>query len=237
MKRTELKRIIKTMLVEEAKSPADARFLKAFDKSFIQELMNQLGSVQDQWSYDDSPNLSGTIRNRKLIKTLDKIYNGEFPFDGQIVKITNAEDGEIVIAGNDDGVTLYKNGKSLDDSWLDTVLSTKGSSEVESFTTWISRGDEANKAFRKRSDREQNPDERGQDPARTAAVKTMTEKNLREGLSIFLAEATKMQDEIVDRLLNENKSLTYVFQEMINDFGEEELSDYWIRDRLNKKLG
>ena len=232
--RKDLKEMIASM-VEEAKSPADARFLKAFDKSFIQELMTRLDSVQDQWSYDDSPELSGTIRNRKLIKTLDKIYDMGDPFEGQIVKITSEEDGEIIIAGHwDHGIQLYKNGKSLDESWFDKLLSKKGSSEVEAFTTWISRGDEANKAFRKRSDREANPDERGEDPAKTKAVEALAKTKLADQLAIFGQDLADNSEQVAEKMINENMSLTRVVQDMIED-SDMELSDFYIKKNLRDK--
>ena len=64
----------------------------------------------------------------------------------------------------------------------------------------------------------------------------MTEDKLKKGLSSFLKEATAKQDEILYSLMNDKKSLTYIFQEMINQFGEKELNDYWIKDTLNSKL-
>jgi hypothetical protein len=233
--KTELKNIIHG-LIEEAKSPADVKFLKAFDKSFIQTMMNELDSAQDQWSYDDSPNLEGTIRNRQLLKILERIRQDNDPFDGQIIKITNDE-GEIVITGNIEGFTIYKDGKALTETTaFEDLLDLKRTSvsEVEAFTTWVSRGDESGKAFRKRYDRKQNPDERGEDPAKTVAVETLAKSKLIKQLVQFGKQISENSEAIVESMIDNNNSLTREVQIMIDE-SDMELSDYHIKQNLRNK--
>jgi hypothetical protein len=233
--KSELKQMIKGV-IEESKSLADPKFIKAFDRSFMQTMMNELDSAQDQWSYDDSPNLEGTIRNRKLLKTLERIRQDNDPFDGQIIKITNDE-GEIVITGNYEGFTIYKDGKALTETtaFEDLIdLKRTSTSDVEAFTTWISRGEESGKAFRKRSDRKQNSPDRGEDPAKTAAVESLAKTKLIKQMIQFGKQISENSEAIVQSMIDNNNSLTREVQIMIDE-SDMELSDYYIKQTLRNK--